>query len=96
MIKIDRNEGRFIVSGEATDIVTDIAMAISLLVENSPADMRLDMASMIYKLVTEEQSPLWKGTGVTVGEIKERLEDAEKRSGSFEDFLGRRFTRGEI
>lgn len=94
MIKIDRNEGRFIVSGEATDIVTDIAMAISLLVENSPADMRLDIASMIYWVITKEESPLWMGTGVTVEKIKARLAETEAKE-SFFDFV-RRNVRGEI
>ncbi len=94
MINIDREKGRFILSGEATDIIADIAIAISLAVENVPEEIKLGVAGSIYYTVTDENSPLWDGTGVTVEEIKAKIAEREKKE-SFSDFI-RRFRSGKI
>ena len=96
MIKIDSEKGIFILSGKKSVLIAEISVAICAVVEDCrEKEDKVEVAAIIYDLVTNPDSPLWEGTGVTLGAIKRHIANKERVQSRFDEFIGRRFG-GEI
>lgn len=96
MIKIDIKTGNIILGGEKSVLIAEICTAIAAVVEGCrEREDKVEVAAIIYDLVTNPASPLWENTGVTVGAIKRHIANKERAQSRFDEFIGRRFG-GEI
>ena len=96
MIKVDSEKGNFILSGKKSVLIAEICAVIAAVVEECrEKEDKVEVAAIIYDLVTNPASPLWEDTGVTVGAIKRHIANKEREKRGFAGFIRSRFN-GEI
>ena len=79
MIKIDSKKGDFILSGKKSVLIAEICAVIGAVVEGCrEKEDKVEVAAIIYDLVTNPTSPLWEDTGVTIGAIKRHIANKER------------------